>query len=224
MPLWGGVRALTHGRGRHADAGHHHLEDGLLRGGHGLAQAVPVLVRDGDAQLQLPAGTAGPRGASRGTARGEAGVPPCSPSTGCAIHRGVSVGQPGCPSAPSPRGHPPLPHQRDVDAVGSGHGRERHVAADDGWQVLGGGARSRSRRGFGDRASCPQVGHQGERLPPPIPLLPAAESCTARGGGEVSPVPSQPWGDAKGQVTPRATTGGRGCFTGPPQASSAPPK
>jgi len=68
---------LTHGRGCHADAGHHHLANGLLGCGCGFAQAVPVLICDGDPQLELSAGRAGVRGApghavggSRGTGQG----------------------------------------------------------------------------------------------------------------------------------------------------------
>lgn len=53
---------LTHGRSCHANAGHHHLENGLLGCCCGLAQAVPILIRDRDPQLELSAGTEGVRG------------------------------------------------------------------------------------------------------------------------------------------------------------------
>lgn len=49
----------------------------------------------------------------------------------------------------------PLPHQRDVDAVGSCHGRERHVPADEGWQVLGGKAGECHEEGLGAELAVP---------------------------------------------------------------------
>lgn len=54
---------LTHGWGCHANAGHYHLENGLLSCSRGLTQAVPILIRDGDPQLELSAGRVGVRGA-----------------------------------------------------------------------------------------------------------------------------------------------------------------
>lgn len=42
----------------------------------------------------------------------------------------------GHPRARSPD-HSPLPHQRDVDAVGSGHSCKRYKSADQWGQVLG---------------------------------------------------------------------------------------
>ena len=110
----------------------------------------------------------GARGASR--AKKEAlqaqGTAPRIPHQ-CLVNSNAS------PSTPSqPRGSP-LPHQRDVDAVGSSHGREGHVAADDGWQVLGGckqGVRH-AERGWGQRCLSP-------RLPPPPYKTPGCHSPT----------------------------------------------
>lgn len=50
---------LTHGRRCHANAGHHHLENGLLGCCCGFTHAVPILIRDRDPQLELSAGTEG---------------------------------------------------------------------------------------------------------------------------------------------------------------------
>lgn len=61
---------LTHGRDCHADAGHHDLENSVLGCGCGLTQAVPVLIRDRDSQLELSAGRGGMREAP-GHAGGE---------------------------------------------------------------------------------------------------------------------------------------------------------
>lgn len=63
------------------------------------------------------------------------GVCPSPPPPKASAERGHC--SPRCPRVPPAAGHPPLSHQRDVDAVGSSHGRERHVAPDDGRQVLG---------------------------------------------------------------------------------------
>lgn len=70
--------ALTHGWGCHPDAGHHHLEDGLLSSRRGLTQAVPILICDGDPHFELPVRTAGMKG-DRGTTSREVGVPPGPP-------------------------------------------------------------------------------------------------------------------------------------------------
>lgn len=63
---------------------------------------------------------------------------------------------PQCPRVPAAARHPPLSHQRDVDAVGSSHGRERHVAPDDGRQVLGGEQGAGHREALGTQLPVPK--------------------------------------------------------------------
>lgn len=121
----------------------------------------------------------------------------------CLVNPNVSLSTPS-----QPRGSP-LPHQRDVDAVGSSHGRKRHVPADDGWQVLGGASREHvTQKVWGQSwlslglppspcktlVSPRPTGENRSLLPCNTQLVKAARPRESRG----SHVPSQPWREAKG--------------------------